>query len=156
MENYIFINDSQSRTGKIATERSRKAIRSQAMRKHWSKKLNTEPSDTPLSLGPPSTYPEEDGCQQDPRHHSTPFIKPAGIQRGSLSSACEGDSARNSIASPSRLLNRESDAFVYAGSSIDTLSYRYFKHYADECSSSSLTCQSMPLTLRCKSSYAPL
>lgn len=130
MQGFTFITDTDGSSGKVASGRARTTIRAHVMRKHWidnphsGKKKSGRTVSGPqqgtggmrLSSSPREAIVTEDG--------TISAIAPALV-----SAAC----AHPDDGSIPRHLNRVTDGFVYAGSSIDIRSYGLFHHYSLEC-----------------------
>ena len=139
MQGFTFITDTDGSSGKVASDRARTAIRAHVMRKHWidnpssgKKKSGKTVSGPQQGIGAtrPSSSPR-DTTATDDRTTSGPEISAPVL----VSPVC----APSEDSSISRHLNRVTDGFVYAGSSIDIRSYGLFHHYSLECTSHSNT-----------------
>ena len=136
MQLLTFITDTDGRSGKVASREARTVIRAHVMRKHWTDK--PAPSTPTLvnlcsrqreavesfSLSSPPVQDADNDGIDDPSHREL-----------TRSAVIPGTTNARGV-SLSRHLNRVTDEFVYAGSSIDLQSYGYFHHYSMECESS--------------------
>lgn len=141
MQLLTFITNTDGRSGKVASRETRTVIRAHVMRKHWTDKPAPSASTLvnlcsrqreavePFRLSSPPIQDADDDGTDDPSHQQT--------TRGALtgSAVIPGTTNVRGV-SLSRHLNRVTDEFVYAGSSIDLQSYGYFHHYSMECESS--------------------
>ena len=138
MQDFVFIDQNGIGSGKAVSSKARKTIRTHVMREYRKKQLNVA-----LDIGEP--------CDRGPPQWTQCFtlvqegvsvVGAAERMEPNPSSRKRSVSRRNDhhVESPSRLLNRVVDTFVYAGSSLalNTRSYGLFSHYSSECPSGSL------------------
>ena len=147
MANLAFIQQTDLKSGKIVSPSARRTIRTHVMRTYWKKRF-VEGCHT---ADPPAILPEGSNERNCPPLGCSPmetFI-PKAASNESMASHGAGspDNGRTCLEGspttvqeeatpsprPSHFLNRATDAFIYAGSSIDVKSYGFFSHYAAEC-----------------------
>ena len=143
MQSFTFITNSDGASGKVASQQTRTVIRAHVMRKHWTEK----PSPTKFvsarcklrqQIGDGHTHRTSIGKQAKTMNdatHSSQETHKETIDQSPPSPVSTASSASSEDTIVSRHLNRTTDAFVYAGSSIDVKSYGYFHHYTLECMS---------------------
>lgn len=134
MVNLTFISQTDPGSGKISSASARRIIRSHVMKTYMKNKVDLGN----LTAKAPIVHQAEPEIASSPSDVGTTASRRTS---NSANSKC-GTQAKHSpirekglthAASPSRQLNRATDAFVYAGSSIDVKSYGFFSHYASEC-----------------------
>ena len=139
MENFAFIAQTGVSSGKVASPTARKTIRTHVMRKHWTSKASSGvrlanvpslQSERPNRPNRARMVDRTDGARED--YASGKIASNDGLDLSQESQSVAEGGTRD-VGSPCRLLNRATDAFVYAGSSIDLKSYGFFNHYASEC-----------------------
>ena len=130
MQNFTFITDTDGSSGKVASDRTRTAIRAHVMRKHWI----DNPNSGKKKLGKTISRPQQGTsgmCLSSSPSEATAVGDGAVSASGPrLISPVHAHSDENRI---SRHLSRVTDGFVYAGSSIDSRSYGLVHHYSLEC-----------------------
>lgn len=141
MERFKFINEADLSSGKITSGRVRKAIRTHVMTQHWATGSRAghqsmlQPSkrveEKNNKLGLPRGTESEITVRQN-NVFSNDIVGNDSLP-GTANEACTEADRPEVIERPSRHLNRVTDAFVYAGSSIDIKSYSFFYHYSSEC-----------------------
>ena len=159
MADLAFIPQTDFQSGKIVSASARRTIRTHVMRSYWTKKA----SSSNQRMHPAPALPNKSSRPNDPSKDPSPIeaIVPKAASNKATASPEAGSIddglclSRNSPPAaqkemsfsprPCRFLNRATDAFTYAGSSIDVKSYGFFHHYASECWSNLL---SPPLSWR--------
>ena len=130
MQDFTFITDTDGSSGKVASGRARTAIRAHVMRKHWI----DNPNSGKKKLGGTVSGPQQGTgglcMSSSPRETTVTDVGNVSESAPALVSPACTHSEDTSI---SRQLNRATDSFVYAGSSIDIGSYGLFHHYSLEC-----------------------
>ena len=138
MANFAFIIETDGNSGKVTSATARRTIRAHVMKNHRTSKTssNVQVVEIPSSQRAP------------PRKSRAPVGDQPGTGKDTASSwekvgsVCSEQSKRGSrlcdrqarhVESPCRHLTRSTDAFIYAGSSIDIKSYGLFNHYSSEC-----------------------
>lgn len=133
MQCYTFITDTDGGSGRVASQKTRTVIRAHVMRKHWSNKpTSTNQKSTKVGLN----------RQEDIDARNSPSLPKQSVATDDAAFVHSGHARATQIPPQSaksqemvlpRILNRATDDFVYAGSSIDLPSYRHFHHYSSEC-----------------------
>jgi len=143
MERFKFINEADLAPGKITSRRVRKAIRTHVIRQHCATVTGAghqsmvQPSAEPEKKTNNSRLPKSNQGQKALRQEESTSNEHKGSEffRNNLSTdeASAEPNRPEIIEEPSRHLNRVTDAFICAGSNIDSRSYSFFNHYLSEC-----------------------
>ena len=142
MQDFLFITDTDGSSGKVASGRTRTAIRAHVMRKHWIDNPNSGKKKIGRAILRPQQGTSGVCLSSSPREATATDDGAVSASGPETISPAPAHSDENSI---SRHLNRVTDDFVYAGSSIDIRSYGLFHHYSLECTfySNASYCASM-------------
>ena len=145
MQAFTFITDGDGATGRIASQASRTVIRAHVMRKYQSTRnsLGGKSSKTVASrrqggqrgntINPIVDPIDEQTAVEDDEPCSSQLVSRPGSNQPLTLSVTHSMSPVSTVTSPSCHLNRMTDAFAYAGASIDAKSCGLIHHYSLEC-----------------------
>ena len=145
MQTFTFITDCDGASGKVASQGSRTVVRAHVMRKYQSTKnsIGGQGSTTVASRrqggerGNTVDAVDEQTAVEDHETSSRQLVRRPRSSQSLTISVTHGASPVSTSISPNCHLNRMTDAFAYAGASIDARSCGLIHHYSLECQSNS-------------------
>ena len=138
MASLAFISQTDPRSGKVSSASARRTIRSHVMKTYMTKKEKLGNLNAKQSAAQPSERDDissngSNSPKAAPDKRAPSIRSPSNDTSPTAHSLSVDGNGRKQSEGPFRQLNRATDAFIYAGSSIDVKSYGFFSHYASEC-----------------------
>ena len=136
MQCLTFITDTDGRSGKVSSRKTRTVIRAHVTRQHWAENPARRIS-IPLIKGSPGCGAVDPTCvsavHENDAEPDDATLAPRRKSDGGAIMTRTTQTQQTHGLRPYRHLNRVTDDFVYAGSAIDQQSYSLFRHYSSEC-----------------------